>query len=283
MNNKICKTLLSTFLATTISIVPAATINAQEAVVPTTAVPISMPIDNQEQSVQAPDYVSITGIVQEITEHGSTGERQLVTIEDSEGNITRFVISEETAVLDELKVGLEVTASYDATLPVIMIYPPQYGAKVIASADNEQALNVEAADKKGNERPELNESNKTELLPEDGAAAQRKQWEVNGQLIDAPEDYLNEQGVVMAPLRAIAEALGYEVTWDAASKSVRVGKAISLQVGEDQYIYARMAPIELGTAPTMVDGLTYVPLSFFTDVMRTGEVTIESDRIVIQE
>lgn len=100
-------------------------------------------------------------------------------------------------------------------------------------------------------------------------------------LTGAPAAYLNEDGVVMVPLRAIAEALGYEVLWDAETAGVSLGAAITLSIGRDYYTYQRVAPIELGTAPALVNGTTYVPLSFFTEVAQLNNAYFFEGQLVI--
>ena len=104
---------------------------------------------------------------------------------------------------------------------------------------------------------------------------------VNNKKIDAPSAYTNEQGTVMVPLRAIGEALGYDVVWDSNTQSVMVGKGISLTIGKDSYNYMKTAPIQLGTAPTIVDEKTFVPLSFFKEVVRVNDAQILQGEIVI--
>lgn len=104
---------------------------------------------------------------------------------------------------------------------------------------------------------------------------------VEGSAIDAPAAFLNDEGVVMVPLRAIAEALGYEITWDPETRSARLGLGISLQIGKDYYVYMRTAPIELGTAPVIVKGNTFVPLQFFKEVAKTNNAYVFEGSIVI--
>lgn len=105
---------------------------------------------------------------------------------------------------------------------------------------------------------------------------------VNDVIIDAPFPYM-EDGVTMVPLRVIAEALGFEVRWEAATQSIMLNNVISLRVGEDYYTYARMAPIQLGTAPVLTpEGLTFVPLSFFSEVVRVS-VDIERNQLIISD
>ena len=92
-------------------------------------------------------------------------------------------------------------------------------------------------------------------------------------------------GVQMLPVRAVAEALGYEVEWVGETKSVNVGFA-SFSIEEDSYSFARRAPQSLGQAPVLIAlpteqyATTYVPASFFTEVL-DHRMTLEGDTLVI--
>jgi hypothetical protein len=43
----------------------------------------------------------------------------------------------------------------------------------------------------------------------------------------------------------------------------------------------KMAPIQLGTAPAIVEGKTFVPLSFFKEVTRLNNAYVFESQIVI--
>ena len=80
-------------------------------------------------------YNTVTGVITEIapmTGQGVGGCRQLVTVE-SGGNITNFVITPDTYVADAitLRVGMQAHFVYNADLPAILIYPPQYTAVAV--------------------------------------------------------------------------------------------------------------------------------------------------------
>ena len=90
---------------------------------------------------------------------------------------------------------------------------------------------------------------------------------VNGEIIQAPAPFWNESGFVMVPLRAIAEAIGYDVSWDANVRGIRIGVATNLWIGRDEYHVGRMAPIHLGAAPEIRDNYTFVPMQFFGSVI----------------
>ena len=88
--------------------------------------------------------------------------------------------------------------------------------------------------------------------------------------------------VAMVPLRVVAEALAYDVTWNNELRSVQLGVGIHLWIGNTEVVVGRMAPIELQVAPVIVDDLTFVPLNFFRDVLGQtvyvfeGQVVIET-------
>jgi hypothetical protein len=87
---------------------------------------------------------------------------------------------------------------------------------------------------------------------------------VNGKAVKAPGVFMTGDGIVMVPVRAVAEALELTVEWFGDTKTVQVGKSLSCTIGEDRYSYNRMAPVKLGAAPVIKDGKTFVPIDFFT-------------------
>lgn len=105
---------------------------------------------------------------------------------------------------------------------------------------------------------------------------------VDGKVLDKIHPY-GDKGTIMVPVRPVAEALGYDVKWDNATKEVRLGNGISLTIGKDYYVYMRTAPITLGATPTLVDGTTYVPLSFFSEVARASNVEVTLRQVVIDK
>ena len=104
---------------------------------------------------------------------------------------------------------------------------------------------------------------------------------VKGAILDAPAPFVTADNTVMVPLRAVAEALGFNVTWDGSNGSVRLGNAITLFLGLDYYTVGRMAPLQLGTAPELVNGFTYVPLKFFSTVTAEYDAYVLEGQVVI--
>jgi len=117
-------------------------------------------------------------------------------------------------------------------------------------------------------------------------------YQLNGEIVvnnvmltGAPIAFLQttEAGtMLMLPLRATAEALGYNVSWNHELRSVQLGAAIHLWIGSTEVHLGRMAPIELSTAPIIVNDLTFVPFDFFRTVLGQtiyvfeGQIVIET-------
>ena len=85
------------------------------------------------------------------------------------------------------------------------------------------------------------------------------------------------------PVRAISEALGYEVKWDGDLKAITIGTTpmgINFNIDVNLYNKARMMPRELSGAPVILKDLTYVPQEFFSELLG-AEVTIVDGQINI--
>ncbi|MBG9790067.1 peptidase [Brevibacillus laterosporus] len=102
---------------------------------------------------------------------------------------------------------------------------------------------------------------------------------VNGKVVDENLNvYANKQNVLMIPLRTISDQLGYQVTWNAETKSAELQKGAqwtAVAVGKDQYSVNKMY-MQLGSAPESKAGVTYVPVSFFDKVLHQ-QVIVEDD------
>lgn len=102
---------------------------------------------------------------------------------------------------------------------------------------------------------------------------------VEDKKIEAPPAY-EKEGTVMVPLRAIAEALGYEVLWHNETQSVSLGQDIQLTIGKNEYI-ADKDIIKLERAPELCNKKTFVPLSFFRKVVKMNNAYLFEGQIVI--
>jgi hypothetical protein len=104
---------------------------------------------------------------------------------------------------------------------------------------------------------------------------------VDGNIIDAPAPFHCENNTVMVPLRAIAEAIGLNVYWQEETQSVRIGVGISIYLGQDRYEIGRMVPIELGVAPELVGSHTFVPLTFFQEIISGYTAFVFEGQVVV--
>lgn len=98
---------------------------------------------------------------------------------------------------------------------------------------------------------------------------------------------------IMVPLRCIAEALDFTVTWSEGVAHVE-GHDVSTNVviGKDVYFITTSiadadgmsAPFSLGIAPYVKEGSTYAPIEIFETLLgnNVDTVTIEGNRIAIQ-
>lgn len=221
---------------------------------------------------------------------------------------------------EDLKEGMEVSIYYYKNTIMAMSYPPQLGPDVVVvntggdamgvevSRFNKDFLNAEGSlyvrpsektiiiDKDGNKvekedlvdrdwiafysivlesYPGQTSPDKIILMPE------RKELPQTTEIVLKDELFKNEKGVLMIPLRQVAEGLGYEVKWNQETKSAEILKGPQwslITIGEDKYNFARMH-VELGTAPVLKDLKTYVPISFAEEILK-AEVQISKDGTV---
>ena len=89
----------------------------------------------------------------------------------------------------------------------------------------------------------------------------------------------------MIPVRAVAEKLGFTVTWDEEKQGVKLDNGevnTVLYIGEDIYYMASSvavgmgAPTPLGAAPELKDSTTYVPAELF-NVLYYNPDTVKED------
>ena len=91
--------------------------------------------------------------------------------------------------------------------------------------------------------------------------------------------YINAQGIVMVPLRAIAESLGHEVAWDNDLKRVTIDSDICFIIGTDSF--AKGENHRTGT-PEISQDRTFVPLSFFRQVIGTDVADVIDGQIIVK-
>lgn len=75
--------------------------------------------------------------------------------------------------------------------------------------------------------------------------------------------------IPMLPVRSIAEGMGFEVKWISESQTVELKKdslTFSMKIGSNTYV-SKGQDLALNSAPEIINGRTYVPAAFFTEIM----------------
>ena len=91
---------------------------------------------------------------------------------------------------------------------------------------------------------------------------------VNDQLLDKTAQAVGETEFL--PLRAICEALGFTVEWIDESRTIEIVNLpmyITCSPDRDGYTFAKTAPMLLGSAPVLIDDVTYVPQNFVDEII----------------
>jgi hypothetical protein len=98
-------------------------------------------------------YGHFTGVITAVEDfwvydQRAAGCSKLVTLTDESESVVNFVVIPSTYVVyrEVLSAGDIVTGFYDATLPVIMIYPPQYQAIAMAKVSPLRNVTVDRFD-----------------------------------------------------------------------------------------------------------------------------------------
>lgn len=95
---------------------------------------------------------------------------------------------------------------------------------------------------------------------------------LDGKILNISDSYTTPQGRVMAPLRAISQEFGVDLEWDGASKIVTGTKGnikVVLQIGNKK-VKVNGITVEIDTAPTLINGKTFVPLRTICEYLGTN-------------
>jgi hypothetical protein len=229
----------------------------------------------------------------------------------------------EEASREDIEVGMEVSVIYHKSTVMALSYPPFLGPDVVLlhdgadhstyveyfdedllSADGSLVLNIsdetEIVDFEGNALVEddlyerdlvvfysiVMTSHPGQTNPHKIIVMPERETEMPGAAIVLTEEVITtDEGVMMIPLRMVAEELGFEVTWNGEEKSVEVLRGpnwSTLTIGRNVYNFAKML-IKLEAAPVIVEGSTYVPLSFAEQVLQAHVEITENNSVIISE
>lgn len=89
------------------------------------------------------NYIGITGIIERMSSMRNDCCNQIITLRTMDG-IINFVLSPGTYVVDNtpLRTGMRITAFYDSSLPIPLIYPPQYQAAFIGRTEPSENIMI---------------------------------------------------------------------------------------------------------------------------------------------
>ena len=129
-------------------------------------------------------YIGITGIIERMTPMREDCCNQLLSLRTMNGMVT-FILSTGTYVVDNtpLRTGLRITAFYDDSQPVPLIYPPRYQAAFIGRTEPSETVTVAYFDRNllsAEKQLKLNVSSGTRVTTANG---QRFPCEVGNHLL----------------------------------------------------------------------------------------------------
>jgi len=90
------------------------------------------------------------------------------------------------------------------------------------------------------------------------------------EMIDSELKAKRINGITMVPLSPVLKAMGYSVKWVEETRSVEIFQGAqwtSVTIDKNAYFRNRMAPWALSTAPTIIEGRSYVPVEFIAEIL----------------
>ena len=124
------------------------------------------------------------------------------------------------------------------------------------------------------------------IAPVPNAQSQQAQMKIVVKGKTMPVQTISVNGCTMAPVRAIAEALGFKVTWN-ADRSININNGemqSDLRIGDNSYVVytavegmaGMSAPFELGSAPIIKNNTAYVPIDLFVPLFGNDPATVKT-------
>lgn len=106
---------------------------------------------------------------------------------------------------------------------------------------------------------------------------------VNDVLLENKTSYIDQNGITMLPVRAISESLGYEVSWNNQDRSVIIGNNTVFKIGVNSYINSQNQSKTLEAAPIIKNDRSFVPLSFFKEILNVKAADFFENTVVIND
>ena len=129
------------------------------------------------------------------------------------------------------------------------------------------------------------------IAPAPNAQSQQAQMKIVVKGKTMPVQTISVNGCTMAPVRAIAEALGFKVTWN-ADRSININNGEmqnDLRIGDNSYVVytavegmaGMSAPFSLGSAPIIKNNTAYVPIDLFVPLFGNDPATVKTSGDII--
>lgn len=133
------------------------------------------------------------------------------------------------------------------------------------------------------------------IAPAPNAQSQQVQMKIVVTGKTMPVQTISVNGCTMAPVRAVCEALGFKVTWN-ADRSININNGemqSDLRIGDNSYVVytavegmaGMSAPFSLGCAPVIKNNTAYVPIDLFVPLFGNDPATVKTggDTITIDQ
>ena len=124
------------------------------------------------------------------------------------------------------------------------------------------------------------------IAPAPNTQSQQAQMKIVVKGKTMPVQTISVNGCTMAPVRAICEALGCKVTWN-ADRSININNGemqSDLRIGDNSYVVytavegmaGMSAPFSLGSAPIIKNNTAYVPIDLFVPLFGNDQATVKT-------
>lgn len=124
------------------------------------------------------------------------------------------------------------------------------------------------------------------IAPAPNAQSQQAQMKIVVKGKTMPVQTISVNGCTMAPVRAICEALGFKVTWN-ADRAININNGemqSDLRIGDNSYVVytavegmaGMSAPFSLGSAPIIKNNTAYVPIDLFVPLFGNDPATVKT-------
>lgn len=124
------------------------------------------------------------------------------------------------------------------------------------------------------------------IAPAPNTQSQQAQMKIVVKGKTMPVQTISVNGCTMAPVRAICEALGFKVTWN-ADRSININNGemqSDLRIGDNSYVVytavegmaGMSAPFSLGSAPIIKNNTAYVLIDLFVPLFGNDPATVKT-------